>query len=238
MSRFLPLFAALRLQEPAERCLITDALRVFRHMERELVVIDCQYSIGSGIDLIVAIKKIIASVPIVCITPDGSAETELRAAKAGARVVLPMSVRTEELQEAVEQLLGLKRTAREKRDPCYVPPAAIPEPQEVRPIVPYIVSRVIGYMEEHYAERISLDELAELAEMSKFHFSRFFLQHAGMPPIKYLTMVRMRKAKELLKKRSLTVAAIAELTGYNDVVTFSRQFKNVTGAAPSQLRNA
>lgn len=84
------------------------------------------------------------------------------------------------------------------------------------------------YIEKHYAEGISLDEIAEQVHMSNTYLSMLFKKEEGITYIKYLTQVRMEKAMELLKK-GLKAKEVCGMVGYHDYKHFSTQFKAFTG---------
>ncbi len=98
---------------------------------------------------------------------------------------------------------------------------------------------IADYLEEHYAEKISLDQIAENMYLSPFYISKIFKSEIGESPIHYLIRVRMEKAKELLEKGSdLSITEIAEQVGYDDVYHFSKLFKKAYGMSPSKVRKA
>ena len=93
------------------------------------------------------------------------------------------------------------------------------------------VSRVRAYIEEHYAENISLEQLAQLAKLSQFHLLRVFRNTVGLPPHAYLTYVRVKYAKQLLiRQRSLTDVALS--VGFADQSHFTKHFKRIVGVPP------
>lgn len=93
------------------------------------------------------------------------------------------------------------------------------------------VTRVRAYIEERYAENISLEQLAQLANLSQFHLLRVFRNTVGLPPHMYLTYVRIRHAKQLLvHHRSLTDVALA--VGFADQSHFTKHFKRIVGVPP------
>ena len=85
-----------------------------------------------------------------------------------------------------------------------------------------------SYIDRHYAEGISLDELADQVHMSKTYLSMLFKKEEGISYIKYLTKVRMEKAMEFLKQ-GYKAKVVCEMVGYHDYKYFSAQFKNSTG---------
>lgn len=95
------------------------------------------------------------------------------------------------------------------------------------------VWRVRDYLTEHYAEAVTLDELAAIAGLSPFHLLRTFSAAVGMPPHVYLTQVRVGRAKALLAA-GLPIAEVATLTGFVDQSHLTRHFKRTVGVAPGQ----
>ncbi|QJD83914.1 helix-turn-helix domain-containing protein [Cohnella herbarum] len=95
------------------------------------------------------------------------------------------------------------------------------------------MERSIAYLENHYSEKITSERLAEIAGVSRSHFSILFKQLTGFSPNEYLSRLRVHRAKELLISGSGTLREIALKVGYKDEFYLSRRFKQQTGAAPS-----
>jgi AraC family transcriptional regulator len=83
---------------------------------------------------------------------------------------------------------------------------------------------------------ISLDELAEISCLSKFHFLRLFKVAFGKTPHQFITEVKIKKATELLKNQGIEINLIARQLGFQSASSFSRTFYNSTGYYPSQVR--
>lgn len=92
----------------------------------------------------------------------------------------------------------------------------------------WAIREVKKFVEEHYAEGISLDDAAEKAHMSKTYLSMLFKKEEGITYIKYLTQVRIEKSMELLKQ-GYKANKVCEMVGYHDYKYFSTQFKKNTG---------
>ncbi len=88
------------------------------------------------------------------------------------------------------------------------------------------------FIDTHYAESIDLDNIANEACFSKFHFIRQFKSIYRKTPHQYLIAVRMEKARELLKKGH-PVTDTCYAVGFESVSTFSGLFKRLTGLSPS-----
>lgn len=95
-----------------------------------------------------------------------------------------------------------------------------------------VIQRIVSYINEHFTENISVKSLAALFGLSPTNFSKIFKTHSGMKPIEYITLLRMKRAKDLLiaKQRLKTVA---RSVGYNDELYFSRIFKKTVGVPPT-----
>lgn len=113
------------------------------------------------------------------------------------------------------------------------------DPPELRRISPHVeaVSRARGYIKIHYAENLTLKELAGVACLSPFYFQRLFLENAGISPHDFLVQYRIKKARELLEQGS-SLADAALGAGFTDQSHFTRAFKRVTGVTPGRyVRN-
>ncbi len=92
---------------------------------------------------------------------------------------------------------------------------------------------VAAYIEEHLTEQITLAELAQLARLSPFHFSRVFKQSFGMPPHRYHVMRRIEQAKPLLAKSAMSVTEIGLAMGFSETSAFTATFRKLTGVTPT-----
>lgn len=98
------------------------------------------------------------------------------------------------------------------------------------------VMEVRQYLDEHYAERIALDELAASFFISKYYLAHSFKEQFGVTINAYLQSVRVTHAKQLLRFTGKTIDEIAAEVGLPDPAYFSRLFKKVEGVAPSAYR--
>jgi AraC family transcriptional regulator len=96
--------------------------------------------------------------------------------------------------------------------------------------------RVVEFIEEHLAEEISLAVLAEIVDLSLFHFARAFTQSFGAPPHRYHMARRMDRAKDLLQRPALSVTQIGARIGFRETSSFTRAFRKFTGLTPTEYR--
>ena len=95
----------------------------------------------------------------------------------------------------------------------------------------------ISYISAHLGEELSVEQLAEKASMSVYHFIRVFKKQTEMTPHKYITNARIHRAKFLLKHSAHPTKEICFACGFSDPASFSACFKKHTGMSPSQYRN-
>ena len=101
----------------------------------------------------------------------------------------------------------------------------------------YVVEKMVNYFEDHFNEKISLDQVAENMYLSPFYISKIFKSETGDTPIRHLINIRLEKAKELLENGYKgSIQEVAASVGYDDAYHFSKLFKKHYGVSPSQVR--
>lgn len=95
------------------------------------------------------------------------------------------------------------------------------------------VERVRAYLEDHSNQEISLEQLAQIANLSSFHLNRSFRKTFGMPPHAYQIQVRILQAKRLLKK-GWSIKKVAAETGFASQSHFGSHFKRLVCVTPRQ----
>ena len=103
--------------------------------------------------------------------------------------------------------------------------------QERKPVL-----MAIDYMKEHFADKITLEEVAELSGFNTNYFSELFKKETGENFSNYLVGIRMEEAKKLLRDTNEAVYVIGERVGYKDAKYFSQQFVKVVGIKPAEYR--
>ncbi len=92
------------------------------------------------------------------------------------------------------------------------------------------------YIDQHYAEKIILEDLADVVGLNPVYFSVLFKEKTGMNFTAYLLSVRMEKAKQMLVETNETISAIGESVGYKDSRYFSQTFARAVGVKPALYR--
>ena len=94
----------------------------------------------------------------------------------------------------------------------------------------------VHYFNEHFSEPISIEEYAKNQHISVCWFIRSFRLAMGMPPMQYITSVRLNRARMLLESSDYPIQEIGAMVGYDNPLYFSRIFKKQMGEPPSRYR--
>ncbi|MYM21998.1 helix-turn-helix domain-containing protein [Duganella sp. FT135W] len=98
------------------------------------------------------------------------------------------------------------------------------------------ILRVQNWLEEHYAEPLSIDELAQRFGYGARNFARRFKEATGYTPLAYLQTLRLEKAKHLLESTRMSLDSITFKVGYEDSNSFRRLFQQRVGLLPASYR--
>ncbi len=100
-----------------------------------------------------------------------------------------------------------------------------------------VMNKLITYINSHYNQNITLEQLSELCGLSTFYLSKVFKKHVNMNFSDYLAYVRIMVAKRLLKDSGMSMKAISMEVGYSDSNYFARVFKKYENMTPTEYRN-
>lgn len=98
------------------------------------------------------------------------------------------------------------------------------------------IKPILKYVEDHYSEKISIQDIAKVAEFSESHFMRYFKETMGTSFIEYLKEYRLTMSTRLLQSSEASILDIAEEVGFDNLSYFNRSFKKRYGVTPSQFR--
>ena len=103
-------------------------------------------------------------------------------------------------------------------------------------LAPIKLRRVKAFIEAHLDEDLDLQALADVAGLSRFHFSRAFQQTTGFSPYLFVTKTRIEQAKLALMETNAPLVEVARTHGYKSAAQFSSAFRKLTGVCPREWR--
>lgn len=101
---------------------------------------------------------------------------------------------------------------------------------------PAEIDRAIGFIRSNLSQPLDVGGLAEVACMSRAHFSRLFKKHTGMSPAEYVLKERMERAAKLLSDTQLSVKQVSLFCGFTDPNYFSKVFRRTYANSPGEFR--
>ncbi len=148
------------------------------------------------------------------------------AIRLGVEDFLEKPVDREGLNAALRRITGERDATGEKEE-------RKPEEERSRATVSRIIQTAKDYIDEHYAEKLTLEAVADYIYLSPNYLSSLFRKEMEMNFIEYITEVRMRKAEKFLADGKMSVADAARMAGYKDAGYFCNVFTKRYGISPS-----
>lgn len=102
----------------------------------------------------------------------------------------------------------------------------------------FLVRQATAYIEKHYAEKLTLQEVADACYVSQWHLSKLLNKHTEGNFYDVLNSVRINAAKRLLRDPSKKIGEIGEMVGYADTAHFARVFRKIVGMSANEYRNS
>ena len=99
-----------------------------------------------------------------------------------------------------------------------------------------LCAMIENYIDAHFKEDISLDTLADLTFVNKYHIVHAFKEYKGIAPISYLQQKRIDEAKQLLRNTDLQISEIADVVGFSSLQYFTQAFKKKLNVSPGRYR--
>lgn len=219
-----------------------DGIKLIRELKPDILFSDICMGEMDGLTMIAGVKSEFPDLQITILTGYRDFDYAQRAIRLGVARFLLKPSKMEELNEAIEGMtenlkkLGVSMGAEE---PAQEELAGNEEDNELLDgsASSYVVTRALKYMEENYAEKLKLVDVADKCFISQWHLSKLLNKYEGMGFSDVLNKIRIEKAKELLQDPTLRVGDIAEQVGFVDMAHFSRVFKKWVGVSANEYRN-
>lgn len=106
----------------------------------------------------------------------------------------------------------------------------------IKPKQVEIIETCTKYMEDHFREKVSLEEISEMLDVSKYYLIRIYKDVNKITPYEYLTIYRVSKAKKLIQETAISIEDISSSCGFLNANTFIRAFKKYVGMTPTSYK--
>lgn len=209
----------------------------------DLLIVDHKLPDMTGLDVVRAVRRRDNSIPIVMVTGYPSQELLVHALRLGVQDFFTKPYDVFDLRDSVARLLYSHSMGSLPTFPVASAPFGAknisPEFADSRP-VPTVrdsrIRKVIEYMYEHFTEDLTVDGLAEIACLSRYHFCRSFRRACGTTVMRFLKDLRLAQARTLLITTDLSVTEVALSAGFKDLSHFERTFRTKYRTTPSRYR--
>lgn len=205
---------------------------LIRRLKPHIVFTDIKMPDQDGLTMLVGLKSEFPEMQIAVLTGYRDFNYAQEAIKLGVTRFLLKPSKMDELHEALSAM-------KERLDK--LPPDAAAgedEPCLDRHAGSFIVNQATAYIEEHYAQKLTLQEVADKCYVSQWHLSKLINKYTGNTFYELLNNVRTEKAKALLNDPKLKIGDIVDMVGYSDAAHFSRVFKRIVGVSANEYRNS
>ena len=190
--------------------------------EVDLIFLDVYLPDTKGTKLLTTIHELYPKLGIVILTGQGSKDVVLEALKGKADDYVDKPINIERTKDLIKKLLESKIEAIDV----------------INGSLEDKLQRVKHYAERNVYKKVVLEDVARLVFLSPKYLSRLFKQHTGMNFSEYRLKVKITESMKLLKQKGMSVEQIAFNMGYQNLESFIRIFKKITGKTPSEYRKS
>jgi len=204
-----------------------EGAALIRKIRPDILFTDIRMPNLDGLQMVAALKSEFPLLQISVLTAYRDFEYARQAITLGVCRYLLKPSKMDELKEAIRHMTGvLDRLAG----------AETSDAPENEAAGSFVVKAALNYLEQHFAEHITLSQVADRVFVSQWHLSKLINRHTSKNFFDLVNQLRVKRARELLRDPSLKVHEVAELVGYADVAHFSKNFKRLTGKSPVEYR--
>jgi len=198
-----------------------DALTLLKKPnEIDLVVLDVMMPGSRGTDILKQIKDISPGLGIIILTGHSSKDVAVEALKGRADDYIEKPIVIDKMKSSIDNLLEAKG----KKGPI-----------EATDMTGKI-AKVKNFAERNWDKKVSLKDAAQAVYLSPKYLSRLFKESTGIEFSEYKLGIKIKRAKELLLSTGYNIDQIADKVGYQNIESFIRIFKKLTGSTPSAYR--
>ncbi|GBG06869.1 DNA-binding response regulator [Paenibacillus agaridevorans] len=222
-------------------------LKLAEETKPDIIITDINMPYMNGLEMIAALKQNKHSIKFIILSGYSDFQYAQKGIQFGVLNYVLKPVDEHELERSIRQAITEIEDERLKNDQIaslqaqygkFNPgqaPLDAEEPEGHRH--KGMIQDIKNYINEHYAENLSLVTLADLFFINPSYLSQLFMKKTNTTFLNYLTSVRISKAQHLLKETDLKVYEISNQIGYKDTKYFSKIFERTTGLKPVEYRN-
>lgn len=220
-----------------------DGLELVSQVYPDLIFLDIMMPVMGGIEMAEKIHASYPEIKMIIVSGYNDFELARQAIRFGVKEYMLKPIDIRELQETLQRVLEEMQKEEEPNEKAgrreFILKQMKAEGTHQNGSKEFVAALVKQYLQDHYREEISLGELAKETGFSPDYLSRMFKKYNQESPIKYLTHLRIEKAKEILRTQiELGIGEVGERVGYSDPYYFSRVFKEQTDLYPKEYRQS
>lgn len=212
--------------------------QAIRENNPDIVFTDIRMPNMDGLTMLAGLKSEFPNMQITVLTGFRDFEYAKRAIHIGVTRYILKPSKMNELEEAIEAMTNnLKAHNTAATAELSQPEETKPEEEVKEGNNSFIVRTALKYIETHYAEKLTLTEVAEKTYVSQWYLSKLLNKYTNQSFSDILNQTRINHAKQLLEDPSLKIYEISDMMGFNDVTHFSKIFKKLEHISPNEYRN-
>lgn len=208
-------------------CDAEEGTRLIRELQPHILFTDIRMPGRDGLAMVAALRSEYPDMQVAILTGYRDFAYAQEAIRLGVTRFLLKPSKMEEIKEALTAMV-----LRLDKNPIHED-----EEEQSRNAGSFIVNQALGFMEKHYAEKLTLQAVADCCYVSQWHLSKLLNKYAEKSFYDILNAIRIQKAKELLADPKLKIGQIGELVGYADTAHFARTFRKLEGMSANEYRN-
>ncbi len=234
ISRLLP-WGSYGCEVAASAANGREALEMLPGLRPDIMFTDIKMPKMDGLSLIAALRSEYPDMQITILSGYPEFEYVQKAMRLGVCSYVLKPSKMDELEEALATMVERLNAERGRADA-----GEETEEEEGGEGTPgnFIVKSAVGYMDAHYAEKLTLPDVAAQVYVSQWHLSKLIAKVTGQSFSDLLNGIRVREAKRMLEDPALKIWEVSEAVGFSDVTHFSRIFKKMEGKSANEYRNS
>ena len=203
-----------------------EAMAWLEENKADLVITDIRMPGDDGLTMLAGLRSEFPEMQVAVLTGYREFSYAQEAIRLGVTRFLLKPSRMDEIHEALEAMTARLSSGNTE------------ETAESENAGSFLINQATAYMQKHYAEKLTLQDVADACYVSQWHLSKLMNRHTGKSFYDILNTLRIRAAKDLLKDPGLRISDIGEMVGYADTAHFAKVFKKLVGMSANEYRNS